>query len=91
MSKNRLPEDFATLVFLLEKNQPCLIQTKLGYHIVELTDRLPEETPALEAVREDIHAAISATKRHQAVIDFRTALRRFEKEKIDIFHDRLTQ
>lgn len=91
MSRDRLPKDFADPVFLLEKNKPTLIQTKLGFHIVELTDRLPEETPTLESVREEIKAALATSKRHQAVIDFRTALRQFEKKKIDIYQDRLAK
>ncbi len=91
MSRERLPRDFADPVFLLEKNQPTLIQTKLGFHIVELTDRLPAETPALEAVRDDIHAALTTTKRHQAVNDFRAKLRDSEKKNIEVFHDQLTQ
>lgn len=91
MSRERLPKDFADPVFLLEKNKPALVQTKIGFHIVEVTDRLPEESPALEAVRDEIHSALATTKRHQAVIDFRAALRKFEEKKIDIFHDRLAQ
>lgn len=91
MSRERLPKDFADSVFLLEKNKPTLIQTKLGFHIVEVTDRLPAETPALEAIRDQIHTALATVKRQQAVIEFRTKLREFEKKKIDIFHDRLAQ
>lgn len=91
MTRNRLPHDFADPVFSLKLNQPTLIQTKIGYHIVEVTDRLPPELPALDSVREEIHSAIATTKRHQAVNDFRNALRRFEREKIDIFHDQLAQ
>lgn len=91
MSRDRLPKDFADPVFLLEKNKPTLIQTKLGFHIVELTDRLPEETPSLVSVRDEIKAALATSKRHQAVIDFRTALRQFEKKKIDIYQDRLAK
>lgn len=91
MSRDRLPKDFADPVFLLEKNKPTLIQTKLGFHIVELTDRLPAETPALEAVRDEIHAAISINKRHQAVNDFRASLRESEKKKIKIFHNQLAK
>ncbi len=89
MSRARLPEDFAKAVFYLPLNQPTLIETKIGCHIVEVTERLPEEIPELDFVRDEIHAAITATKRHQAVNDFRTALRRFEEHKIDIFHDQL--
>ncbi len=91
MSRNRLPKDFADPVFLLEKNKPELIQTKLGFHIVELTDRAPEETPTLEAVRDQIQTSLATIKRHQAVNEFRSALREFEKKKIDIFHDRLAK
>jgi parvulin-like peptidyl-prolyl isomerase len=90
MSRDRLPEDFGNPVFLLEKNNPTLIQTKLGFHIVELMDRLPAETPTLEAVHDKIKDAIATVKRHQAVNDFRANLREFENKKIDIFHDRLT-
>jgi len=89
MSRERIPEDFANPIFQLERNKPSLIQTKLGCHIVELTDHRSAETPALEAVRDKIKEAISVTKRHQAVNDFRASLREFEKKKIDIYHDRL--
>lgn len=91
MSRNRLPEDFADAVFPLDKNKPSLIRTKIGFHIVEVTDRLPTETPSLESLRDEIQAALKTTKRHQAVNDFRAALREFEKKKIDIYHDRLTR
>ncbi len=89
MSRARIPADFANAVFQLEKNKPSLIQTKLGCHIVELTDQTPAEIPTLEAVHDKIKDAISVTKRHQAVDDFRASLREFEKKKIDIYHDQL--
>jgi len=89
MSRNRLPADFAESVFILATNKPSLIRTTLGWHIVEITDRKPAELPSLESLREEISAAIATTKRHQAVSDFRSALRRFEAEKIDIFDDQL--
>ncbi len=87
MSRDRLPKDFADPVFLLEKNKFTLIQTKLGFHIVELTDRLPAETPTLEVVRDKIQSALATTKRHKAVNDFRASLRESEKNKIEIFQN----
>lgn len=89
MSKSRLPADFAAAVFPMETGKPALIRTKLGWHIAQVTDRKPATRRSLEECRPEIIAAISASKRHQAVNDFRTALRRFEDEKIDIFHDLL--
>ncbi len=89
MSKSRIPADFAEPVFALEPNTPTLIRTKLGWHIVELTGRVPAEPRALEDARPEILAALTAVKRHQAVKDFRRALRQFEAKKIDVFHDHL--
>ena len=89
MSRSRLPVDFAESIFPLAKDSPTLIRTKLGWHIVVVTDRKAAEPRSLEECREEITAALRASKRHQAVIDFRTTLHRFEQEKIDIFHDRL--
>jgi parvulin-like peptidyl-prolyl isomerase len=89
MSKKRLPEDFSEAVFSLPLNQPELIQTTLGWHIVEVTDRRDSLQPWQESLHDEIRDAIYATKRHQAVEDFRSALRRFEAHKIDIFHDQI--
>lgn len=89
MTRSRLPVDFAESVFPLPENSPTLIRTKLGWHIVMVTDRKPAEPRTLEDTKAEITAALAATKRHQAVADFRNTLRRFEEEKIDIFHDRL--
>ncbi|MEP2774734.1 MAG: peptidylprolyl isomerase [Luteolibacter sp.] len=89
MSKARLPADFAEPLFALKPGEPALIETKIGWHIVEVTDRKPAEPRSLDETRDEIIAAISTSKRHQAVSDFRNALRKFEEAKIDIFHDQL--
>jgi parvulin-like peptidyl-prolyl isomerase len=90
MSRTRLPADFGEAAFSLEKDKPALVRTKLGWHILQVTDRKPVEPRTLEDTKAEITAALAATKRHQAVNDFRNALRRFEEEKIDIFHDQLS-
>ncbi|MGD9419646.1 MAG: peptidylprolyl isomerase [Verrucomicrobiota bacterium JB025] len=89
MSQTRLPADFATPVFQLPLHQPTLIRTTLGYHIVEVTDRKPAQPRSYQDAKPEIIAAIRAIKRHQAATEYRTALRRFEAEKIDIHHDML--
>lgn len=89
MSKARLPADFAEQVFPLTIDKPELIRTKLGWHLVKVTERKPAEAAALDTCKPDILAALTASKRHQAVNDFRAALRRFEAHKIDIFHEQL--
>jgi peptidyl-prolyl cis-trans isomerase D len=90
MSKNRMPGDFVEAAFGMGIDKPALVRTKLGWHILQVTDRKPAEPRTLEDAKAEIAAALTAAKRHQAVTDFRAALRRFEEEKIDIFHDQLT-
>ncbi len=89
MSRTRLPGDFAEQVFPLPIGAPTLIRTKLGWHLVNVTEQKPAEQQTLEELRPAIIAALSAVKRHQAVSDFRTGLRKFEGHKIDIFHDQI--
>lgn len=90
MSRARLPADFGEAAFAMAKDKPALVRTKLGWHILQITDRKPAELRTQEETKAEITAALTAAKRHQAVNDFRTALRQFEEEKIDIFHDQLT-
>jgi peptidyl-prolyl cis-trans isomerase D len=85
MSKARLPADFGEAAFAMDSDKPTLVRTKLGWHILQVTDRKPAELRTLEDAKAEITAALTATKRHQAVKDFRSALRRFEAHKIDIF------
>ena len=90
MSKARLPIDFGEAAFAMGNDKPALVRTKLGWHILQITDRKPAEPRSLEETKAEITAALTTAKRHQAVNDFRSALRRFEEEKIDIFLDPLT-
>ncbi len=89
MSRARLPVDFGEAAFAMEKDKPALVRTKLGWHILQVTDRKAAEARTLEDAKAEITTALDAVKRHQAVTDFRTALRRYEAHKIDIFHDQL--
>lgn len=89
MSANRLPDDFTKAVFSLAKNNPTLIRTRIGWHIVEVTDRKAAQTPPLADIRDEIETALRNRKRHIATRDFRNALRSFEDSKIQIFHDQL--
>ena len=91
MSKSRLPGDFANQAFPMEAGKPALIRTKIGWHLLEVNDRKPAQERTLEETKSEIIAALTAVKRHQAVTDFRTALRKFESEKIQIFHDQLAR
>jgi len=82
-----LPDDFAEAVFNLSLRTPSLVQTRIGWHLIEVTDRMPAETSDYESIRDEVHAALMAAKRQQAVTAFRNALRQQEAEKFDVYHD----
>lgn len=87
MSRKRLHADFSKPVFALPVNKPSLIQTRLGWHLVEVTARKPAAPRSFEQAKLEVFAALEAVKRRQAATEYRTALRQFESAKIDVFHD----
>lgn len=90
MTRERLPADFAAPVFSLETNQPALVRTKLGWHLVEVTARKPAEPRAFEQAKPEILAALEAIKRRQATADFRNSLRQAHAAEIEISPEKLT-
>jgi len=85
MTRDRLPADFAAPVFSLEINQPTLVRTKLGWHLVEVTARKPAEPRSFEQAKPEIVAALEAVKRRQASAEFRKSLRQSETATIEIY------
>lgn len=87
MRADRMPADFAEPVFRLPVGEPTLVRTKLGWHLVEVTDRRPAEERSFESAREEIVAALEARKRVEGLRLYRRQLREFEKAKVEIFED----
>ncbi len=91
LTRDRLPPDFAVPLFSMPSNEPQLVRTKLGWHLVEITDRKEAEIRQFEEVKPEILASLESAKRHQATDDFRNALRQFEHKHIEIFHDMMAE
>jgi parvulin-like peptidyl-prolyl isomerase len=91
MTRERLPLDFAEPVFALALHKPTLLRTRIGWHLVEVTDRKAAEPRSFDEVKPEVLAALEAVKRRQAAKDYREALRRFEAAKIDVFHDMIAE
>lgn len=85
MTRDRLPADFAAPAFSMDLHQPALIQTKLGWHLVEITGHKPAEPRSFEQVKPEIIAALQAVKRRHAIAEFRRSLRQSSEVKIEIF------
>lgn len=89
MTRDRLPADFAAAVFTLPLNQPTLVRTRIGWHLVEVTARKPAGPPTFDQAKPEVLAALETVRRRQAATDYRAALRQFEAAKIDVYHDRM--
>jgi parvulin-like peptidyl-prolyl isomerase len=89
MTRARLPGDFADPVFSLPLDQSALVTTRIGLHIVEVTARQAARPRGFDEAMPEVLAALRTRRRDQAASEFRDSLRRFEAEKIEVFHDML--
>lgn len=87
LSRDKLPADFAEAAFSLPLHQPTLVDTSIGWHLLEITERQTTRERHFEDARLEVIAALSAIKRRQAVQDFRKALRQFEGHRVLVLPD----
>jgi len=87
----RLPDDFSAAVFALPLRKPSVIETKLGWHLVEVLDRKPAAERSFEEAKPEIVAALEAIQREAGLQAYRQQLRTFEAEHIEIFEDVLAR
>jgi len=85
MTSLRLPADLAGPLFSLETGKPTLIQSRLGWHLAEVTDRKPAESRTFEQAQPEILAALSAIKRRTAVEELLQSIRKDAAAEITIF------
>lgn len=89
MARSRVPADFAALVFSLPIGKPTIVQTRIGWHLVEVTGRKAESRQTFDKAKPEIIAALEAVKRRHAIPEWRAALRRYEAANIQVYHDRM--
>lgn len=85
MREDRLPKDFAVAVFSMPVNRPALVRTKLGWHIVEVTGIKGSELLPYESMREEVVAAITDSRRRDAIKQYRHQLRLLNHKKVEIY------
>ncbi|MGA0899929.1 MAG: peptidylprolyl isomerase [Luteolibacter sp.] len=85
--RERLPADFAKAVWDLPAYQPTLIESSIGWHLVEVLGQQPAKQRIFEEAREEIIAAIKSIKRREATKKYREALRQFEGHRVTVYHD----
>lgn len=91
MTRGRLPADFAEPVFALPLNEPTLVRTKLGWHLVEVTARKAAEPRTFESAKAEVMAALEADKRRAVIAAFRADLRKMEDRAITVYPEVLAE
>jgi len=67
-SRARMPEDFMDAVAAQEPGVlGSPFQTKLGWHLVEVAEHLPEREASLDEMRAEIRAHLESQKRHDVI------------------------
>lgn len=89
VTHDRLPSDFSGAVFEAKQGVPVLLQTSIGWHIIEVTDREMPQIRPFEEAKNEVRASLESARRDKAVSTYRDALRQFEAHKIEVFHDML--
>ena len=87
MQPARVPEGLVEHLFGLEPRKPALIQTEMGWHLLEVLEkREPRERTFVEA-RAEVLAALEAVKRRDGLREYRKGLRERERKHIEVFFD----
>ncbi|MDH4443491.1 MAG: peptidylprolyl isomerase [Akkermansiaceae bacterium] len=84
MTRDRLPTDLSQAVFLLNLHQPTLLESRLGWHLIELTGRKPAEARSFDQALPEILAALETIKRQNATSELRKSLRQSASPMIKI-------
>lgn len=85
MTNQRVIKDFSDAVFHMPTGTAELIQTKLGWHIVEVTAVKAPELLSYETMKDDIITSLRDSKRQDAILQYRHQLRLLNHKKIDIY------
>ncbi len=75
MTESRLPADFGEPLFAMSQGERRLLRTKIGWHLVEVTDTRPAEARTFEDARDEVVAALESARRIEMVPQLRKALR----------------
>lgn len=84
-SRNRVPADFAEPCFAMKVGEPQLFLSKIGWHLVEVTDKRPAKARSLDECREEITQALADQKRPAALQNLRNAIRNTHQQHIHIY------
>lgn len=85
VSEARLPEGIRETVFALPEKTPTVMTTHLGWHLMEVLEAAPSQARTFEDAREEIVAALEATRREYGLRRYLVQLRNSNKARVEVF------
>ena len=74
--RGRIAKDFTDACFAAELNSPTLIETKLGWHLINVLEKQPARTRSYEEMKPEIIIAIETIRRQEQIEIYRVNLRK---------------
>lgn len=78
LKKSRSPDELQDYLFAQQNFQPVIVQTKLGWHIIQKTEFKKAQLQSYEKVEQDIKEAMITNAKHHTIKTMRNHLRRLE-------------
>jgi len=82
--KGRGMDEFASKVLAAPLQVPTIITTKLGWHLVLVSEKKPAELRSFESMKDEIKLAMASFYRKKAVLEYRISLRKQHADVIRI-------
>ena len=83
----RVPEDLREGLFAARLNKPVLLQSEIGWHLVEVLEKKAGRERSFEEARVEVLAALETVKRRDGLRAYRRQLRERDHKYIEIFFD----
>ena len=90
MTRSRVSKDFSEATFKLTTNEPQIITTKIGYHLVEVTEKAAAQLRSFDEMKPEIVSALETSRRKEAVRIYRQNLTHQHPGKVIIHESMLS-
>ena len=87
LQRERVPEDLREGLFAARPKEPFLLQSRIGWHVIEVLEKKPGRERSFEEARTEVLAALETVKRRDGLRDYRKQLRERDRKYIEIFFD----
>lgn len=87
MTEDRLPDQLAKSLFSMPLHAPQLVRSKIGWHLMEVTDELKAGDRSFDDAKDEVYAALETYKRTEVIRSMREAMRASPDSNIHVYEE----